>query len=67
MPAAQEAIYYAYGDSPTVLAQSPHVEGLQKRGYEVLRPDSLARLTEVSRPVGRRDHARDAHHRQHEG
>ncbi len=36
MPEGQPAIYYAIGDSPAAVAGSPHLEGLRKRGYEVL-------------------------------
>ena len=39
MPAgenAQEAIYYAIGESKEQLASSPHMEALRKRGFEVL-------------------------------
>ncbi|HEX2568869.1 MAG TPA: molecular chaperone HtpG [Polyangia bacterium] len=36
MPSGQEAIYYVFGDSEAVLAGSPHLEALRKRGYEVL-------------------------------
>jgi len=36
MPAGQTSIYYAVGASSAMLAASPHLEGLRKRGYEVL-------------------------------
>ncbi len=36
MPDGQPAIYYAFGESKAALADSPHLEGLRKRGYEVL-------------------------------
>ena len=36
MKPEQAAIYYALGDSEAVLAGSPHLEALVKRGYEVL-------------------------------
>jgi molecular chaperone HtpG len=36
MPVKQKAIYYAIGASREMLAHSPHLEGLIKRGYEVL-------------------------------
>jgi molecular chaperone HtpG len=36
MPSGQEAIYYAFGEAEAVLAGSPHLEALRKRGYEVL-------------------------------
>lgn len=36
MPLRQEAIYYVSGESPEALADSPHVEVLRKRGYEIL-------------------------------
>jgi molecular chaperone HtpG len=36
MPVKQKAIYYAIGASRELLAHSPHLEGLKKRGYEVL-------------------------------
>jgi molecular chaperone HtpG len=36
MPEGQTAIYYAIGDSPAAVAGSPHLEGLRKRGYEIL-------------------------------
>jgi molecular chaperone HtpG len=36
MPEGQEAIYYALGPSRQDLDKGPHLEGLRKRGYEVL-------------------------------
>ena len=36
MPEGQDAIYYAVGTSATKLKGSPHLEGLVKKGYEVL-------------------------------
>jgi len=36
MPEGQTSIYYAVGASRAMLAASPHLEGLRKRGYEVL-------------------------------
>lgn len=36
MPEGQKAIYYALGPTEQVVANSPHLEGLKKRGYEVL-------------------------------
>jgi molecular chaperone HtpG len=36
MPEGQGKIYYAQGPSKSLLAASPHLEGLTKRGYEVL-------------------------------
>lgn len=36
MPEGQEAIYYVSGDDPAALRKSPHVEGFQARGIEVL-------------------------------
>jgi molecular chaperone HtpG len=36
MKPEQKAIYYAAGVSRALLEKSPHLEGLQKRGYEVL-------------------------------
>lgn len=36
MPEGQTSIYYAVGASSAMLAASPHLEGLRKRGYEVL-------------------------------
>jgi molecular chaperone HtpG len=36
MPEGQPAIYYALGASRALLESSPHLEGLKKRGYEVL-------------------------------
>ncbi len=36
MPEGQPAIYYALGQSQKLLAGSPHLEALRKRGYEVL-------------------------------
>jgi molecular chaperone HtpG len=36
MPAGQDKIYYALGPSKAMLEQSPHLEGLKQRGYEVL-------------------------------
>jgi len=36
MPAGQDKIYYALGPSKAMLDQSPHLEGLKQRGYEVL-------------------------------
>jgi molecular chaperone HtpG len=32
----QKAIYYAAGTSRSLIEKSPHIEGLRKRGYEVL-------------------------------
>jgi molecular chaperone HtpG len=36
MKEGQEAIYYAFGESKTAVASSPYLEGMKKRGYEVL-------------------------------
>jgi molecular chaperone HtpG len=36
MKEGQEAIYYAIGESRRALEGAPHLEGLRKRGYEVL-------------------------------
>ena len=36
MPEGQSDIYYAIGTSETQLARSPQLEGLKKKGYEVL-------------------------------
>jgi molecular chaperone HtpG len=36
MPEGQSKIYYAQGPSKALLQASPHLEGLKKRGYEVL-------------------------------
>jgi molecular chaperone HtpG len=36
MPEGQSKIYYALGQSTALLAASPHLEALKKRGYEVL-------------------------------
>lgn len=36
MPESQQAIYYVEGASREILAASPHLEQLRKRGYEVL-------------------------------
>ncbi|MCG8556317.1 MAG: molecular chaperone HtpG, partial [Proteobacteria bacterium] len=36
MREGQKSIYYAMGVSPSMLANSPHLEVLKKRGYEVL-------------------------------
>jgi molecular chaperone HtpG len=36
MPEGQNAIYYAFGDSRDALAESPHLEALRRRDYEVL-------------------------------
>ncbi|MEY2934352.1 MAG: hypothetical protein RL033_5101 [Pseudomonadota bacterium] len=36
MKAEQKAIYYAAGTSRALIERSPHLEGLRKRGYEVL-------------------------------
>jgi molecular chaperone HtpG len=36
MPAGQEAIYYVEGSTREILAASPQLEQLRKRGYEVL-------------------------------
>ncbi|NLE85829.1 MAG: molecular chaperone HtpG [Myxococcales bacterium] len=36
MPEGQPAIYYVEGSSREILAASPHLEQLRKRGYEVL-------------------------------
>jgi molecular chaperone HtpG len=36
MPMKQKAIYFAIGASKEILVRSPHLEGLKKRGYEVL-------------------------------
>ncbi len=36
MPEGQKPIYYALGASRDILANSPHLEGLKARGYEVL-------------------------------
>jgi molecular chaperone HtpG len=36
MPEGQKSIYYAIGTSRDVVANSPHLEGLKKKGYEVL-------------------------------
>ena len=36
MPAGQEAIYYVLGESRAVVENSPHLEELRKRGYEVI-------------------------------
>ncbi len=36
MPEDQSVIYYAQGASQMLLENSPHLEGLKKRGYEIL-------------------------------
>jgi len=36
MPEGQEDIYYVVGESVTALTDSPHLEALKKKGYEVL-------------------------------
>jgi molecular chaperone HtpG len=36
MPADQPAVYYMIGDSPETVAQSPYLEKLRQKGYEVL-------------------------------
>jgi molecular chaperone HtpG len=36
MRSGQDAIYYVYGESRKALEQSPHLEALRSRGYEVL-------------------------------
>jgi molecular chaperone HtpG len=36
MPLRQEAIYYVLGESKATVQNSPHLEELKKRGYEVL-------------------------------
>ncbi|NNF18003.1 MAG: molecular chaperone HtpG [Gammaproteobacteria bacterium] len=36
MKSAQKEIYYMIADSKTAASTSPHIEGLRKRGYEVL-------------------------------
>ncbi|MCY1020336.1 molecular chaperone HtpG [Pyxidicoccus sp. MSG2] len=36
MKEGQEAIYYIYGESRQAVADSPHLEALKQRGYEVL-------------------------------
>jgi len=36
MPAGQDAIYYATGDSRSALENSPHMEAFRAKGYEVL-------------------------------
>lgn len=36
MPASQEAIYYILGESRKAVADSPHIESLRQKGYEVL-------------------------------
>jgi molecular chaperone HtpG len=36
MKEGQEAIYYAFGETKKVVVDSPHLEVLKKRGYEVL-------------------------------
>ncbi|HZI10367.1 MAG TPA: molecular chaperone HtpG [Myxococcus sp.] len=36
MKEGQEALYYMYGESRTAVADSPHLEALKQRGYEVL-------------------------------
>ena len=36
MRSEQESIYYVYGESRKALEQSPHLETLRKRGFEVL-------------------------------
>lgn len=36
MPMKQKAVYYAIGASKELLDHSPHLEGLKKRGYEIL-------------------------------
>lgn len=36
MKEGQKAIYYVLGESEKTLSQSPHLEALRKRGYEVL-------------------------------
>ena len=36
MPEGQDKIYYAIGPSKQMLEHSPHLEGLRKRGFEVL-------------------------------
>jgi len=36
MPEGQEAIYYAIGETRRAVADSPHLEAVRKKGYEVL-------------------------------
>ncbi len=36
MKEGQEALYYMYGESRAAVADSPHLEALKQRGYEVL-------------------------------
>lgn len=36
MPEKQEAIYYVFGESKSILADSPHLEAIRSRGFEVL-------------------------------
>ncbi len=36
MPEGQEVIYYAVGENVRAVADSPHLEGVKKKGYEVL-------------------------------
>jgi molecular chaperone HtpG len=36
MPAGQPAIYYIVGETRAIVEQSPHLEALRQRGYEVL-------------------------------
>ncbi len=36
MPEGQEAIYYAAGDNLRTVSDSPHLEGVKKKGFEVL-------------------------------
>ena len=36
MPDGQEAIYYAIGETRRAVADSPHLEAVRKKGYEVL-------------------------------
>ncbi|MFO0607602.1 MAG: molecular chaperone HtpG [Polyangiales bacterium] len=36
MPEGQEAIYYAIGETRRAVADSPHLESVRKKGYEVL-------------------------------
>ncbi len=36
MPEGQEAIYYAIGENVRAVADSPHLEGVKKKGFEVI-------------------------------